>query len=107
MLREREFVDYFSELRGRPLEEQMSLIGSARYEVFVRRGHTGKAASLIILSLLLGFAVASLPVVFGIESLLLRLVFIPLAVVIFMQVYKRLYGRLLKQGLSHVLERQS
>ncbi|PAV26230.1 hypothetical protein CF392_06870 [Tamilnaduibacter salinus] len=107
MLREKEFVGYFPELRGRSTEEQISLIGCARYEVFVRQGRGGRAALVLVVSFLLAAAVAFLPLVFWRTSFLINSMFIAVGVFISMHVYKRLYGHLLKQGLRHVLENQS
>ena len=95
MLTENDFVDYFSELKGRPVEEQMSLLGHARYEVFARQGHTGKATLLLFLSFLAAVVVASVPSVFGgglvygPESLLLNAAFMAVGLTISRHVYKR------------------
>lgn len=106
-MREKEFLDYFPELKGRPKEEQIALLGAARYEAFSRQKLVGKAVLLMILVFLIVMLIASVPLILGSESILLNTLALGAGLAIALPIYKRLYGRLLRQGLNQVLGRES
>ena len=104
MPNEASYLDYFPELKGKPTDEQLSLIAHARYEIFVRQGRTGSAVLVSLGSLMIGATVAFIPLVLGGQSLVVNTIFIGAGVQVSLWVHRRLYGRLLKQGLRQVLE---
>ena len=106
-MREREFLDYFPELKGRPEDEQLALLGAARYEAFVRQKLAGKAGLLLVLTIPLGMLIAAIPLMLGADSIPLNTLAIGVALAIVFPVHKRLYGRLLQRGVRRVVERET
>lgn len=101
------YINYFSEIKDRPTQEQSELLEKARYEAFVGLRLTGRVALYFLFSLTVAFVI----VLFGQMQLglgsLAGFASVVVAAGVGLIIYHRLYATLLRQGLQRVLASES
>jgi len=83
--------------------EQVALLEKARYEAFTNQKLSGKSALYFIISLLVAMLIAIIPPYIIGFSLIVNAIFLGFGILVSQFLSKWLNGRLLYQGLKHVI----
>lgn len=102
MMSDHHYIDYFSELKGKPRSVQLALLGEARYEIFVKQKQTGKATLILVFTFLVYFAFL-LVATLSLSNLWLQALSVGVVFYVGHKILKSIYGKLLHRGLMVVL----
>ena len=102
-MRSSNYINYFSEIKMIDVSEQEALLEKARYEAFTNQNLSGKSALYFIVSLLIAMLIAIIPPYIIGFSLIVNTIFFVFGISVSLYLSKWLNGRLLYQGLKHVI----
>ncbi len=104
-MRSSDYINYFAEIKMLDNSEQEALLEKARYEAFTNQKLSGKSALYFIVSLLAAMLIAIIPPYIIGFSLIVNTMFLGFGILVSQYLSKWLNGRLLYQGLKHVISR--